>query len=174
MIIKAEIEAAPLSGDYRERIYDISSPWNSQDWTWIKFENDNFTQWFGHFRGSPRSVSVSQKHNKVLVLTSDYLFLLDRLNGEMIENEFQPQYQSLTVSPLGDFIIADYYNIEIIKSSLTNKQLIESPIQMQMDFITFQSWNRNILLITCEEFLNSLDNQMELELDVENMKLSLK
>jgi hypothetical protein len=172
MIFKAEIKAAPLSGEYKERIYDILSPWNSQDWTWIKFENEDFTQWFGHFRGSPRAVSVSQKHNKVLILTSDYLFLLDRLNGEMIEYEFQPQYQSLTVSPLGDFIIADYYNIEIIESSLTNKQLIESPIQM--DFITFQGWHKNMLLITCEEFLNSLDKQLELELDVETMILSLK
>lgn len=79
MIIKAEVINQPYSGEYNERIYDISSPWNSQSWAWIKFTNEDLTEWCGNFRGFPRDVAVSKKYNSVLVLTSDYLFKLDCL-----------------------------------------------------------------------------------------------
>jgi hypothetical protein len=39
MISTAEIINLPYSGQYEEKIYDISSPWNSQEWTWVKFIN---------------------------------------------------------------------------------------------------------------------------------------
>jgi hypothetical protein len=112
VINKADIINQPYSGQYKERIYDISSSWNSLNWTWVKFEDEDFNEWCGEFRGSPRAVALSKKHNKVLVLTSDYLFHVDCDNGELIEYESQPQYQCLTVTPSGDFIIADYYSIE--------------------------------------------------------------
>ena len=37
MIFSAESIEQPCSGIYTERIYDITNPWNSRDWTWIKF-----------------------------------------------------------------------------------------------------------------------------------------
>jgi hypothetical protein len=40
-----------------------------------------------------------------------------------------PQYQNLTIAPNGDFILADYYNFEKVKTSI---EQIESPIQMDM------------------------------------------
>lgn len=40
VITKAEIIYQPSSGQYKERIYDITSSWNSQNWTWVKFEED--------------------------------------------------------------------------------------------------------------------------------------
>ncbi|TXC92747.1 hypothetical protein FS935_00640 [Metabacillus litoralis] len=116
MIIKAEIITQPYSGEFKEKIYDIPNSWTSQDWTWIKFSNNDLTEWCGNFRGFPREVAVSKKHSCVLVLTTDYLFKLDCISGELTEYESQPQYQSLTVSPLGDFLIADYYEITIISA----------------------------------------------------------
>lgn len=38
-VIDAQIVNQPLSGEYEDRIYDISSHWNSQKWNWIKFTN---------------------------------------------------------------------------------------------------------------------------------------
>ncbi|PGY04904.1 hypothetical protein [Bacillus sp. AFS031507] len=116
MITKAEIINQPFSGQYKERIYDItSSSWNSPNWTWVKFEDEDFNEWCGEFRGSPRDIAVSKKYKTVLVLTSDYLFQVDSDSGELTEYESQPQYQCLTVTPSGDFIIADYYSIEKIE-----------------------------------------------------------
>ncbi|WP_335871883.1 hypothetical protein [Bacillus sp. 2205SS5-2] len=171
MITKAEIIAQPYSGEYKERIYDISSPWNSQDWTWIKFTNDDFTDWCGNFRGFPRDVALSKKYNFILVLTSDYLFKIDCHDGELAEYESDPRYQTLTVTPSGDFIIANYYDIQIIKSTLENKIPVESPIKM--DTIKFHGWSNNKLSITCDEFLN-WDNNVELELDGDTFELTVK
>jgi hypothetical protein len=170
MIIKAEVMTQPYSGEYTEKVYDISSPWNSHHWTWIKFTNDDLTEWCGNFRGFPREVAVSEEYNCVLVLTSDYLFKLDCLSGELTEYESQPQYQSLTVSPSGDFIIADYYDIEVIKSTLDDKIQVDSPIKM--DMINFHGWSNNKLSITCDEFLNW--NHVELELDGETFEVTVK
>lgn len=171
MIIKAEIIDQPCSGQYKERIYDISSQWNSQNWTWVKFLNEDYSEWCGEFRGLPRNVAISKKYNHVLILTLDYLFELDCHSTELIEYEFQHQYQNLTVTPLGDFLVADYYSIDIIKSSLEDKKPVESPIKM--DMIKFGGWSDNKLFITCNEFLN-WDNHMELELDSETLEITIK
>lgn len=139
-------------------------------WTWVKFTEEAMNEWCGQFRGSKRAVALSKKYNKILVLTSDYLFLIDCKNGELIDYESQPQYQSLTVTPSGDFLIADDYNIEKIGTTLRDKTLIKSPIQM--DTIEFKGWSNNKLLITCDEFLN-WDHHVQLELDGETFEITL-
>lgn len=170
MITKVEIINQPYSGQFKERIYDISSPWNSPNWTWVKFEED-CNEWCGQFRGLSRAVALSKKHNKILVLTSDYLFQVDCFSGEITEYESQPQYQCLTVAPLGDFIIADYYGIEKIESTLNDKISLESPIKM--DTVKFNDWSNNKLLITCDEFLN-WSKHVELELDGDTLEITVK
>lgn len=170
MIIKAEIITQSYSGEFKEKIYDIPSSWNSQDWTWIKFTNDDLSEWCGNFRGFPRGVAVSSKHSCGLVLTSDYLFKLDCVSGKLTEYESQPQYRSLTISPSGDFIIADYYDIAIINSNLAEKKYVESPIKM--DMIKFHNWSNNKLSITSEEFLSW--DRVELELDGKTFEVIVK
>jgi hypothetical protein len=87
MIVEAEIINQPYSGQFKERIYDIPSRWNSQDWTWVKFTDADFAEWCGEFRGFARGVVVSTKYNSVLVLTSDYLSQLNCNSGDIIEYE---------------------------------------------------------------------------------------
>lgn len=171
MIIDVEIMSQPLAGEYEERIYDISSQWNSQKWTWVKFTNDDFSEWCGEFRGEPKGVALSKKYNQILILTSDYLYQLDCLNEEIREYKEQPQYQNLTVTPSGDFIVADYYDIELIKTTIRDTKLLDSPIKM--DMIKFCKWNNNKLLIVCEEFLN-WGNSVVLELDGDTFKITKK
>ena len=171
MIIKAEIIDQPYSGEYKEKIYDVSSPWNSQYWTWIKFFNEDFTEWCGEFRGLARNIAISRKYNQVLILTSDYLFQLDCLSSELIDYEDQPQYLNLTVTPLGDFLLADYNNIYLIESLLDDRKALES--QINMDMIKFGGWANNKLSIICDEFLN-WDNHVELELDCETLEITIK
>lgn len=162
MIINVEIIRQPLAGEFEEHIYDISSQWNSQKWTWVKFINDDFSEWCGQFRGEARNVAISKKHNLILILTFDYLYSLDCLNHTIKEYEGQHHYQNLTVSPSGDFILSDYYDIYLIIDTIRDKKLLNSPIKM--DMINFCEWNNNKLSIICEEFLN-WGNYIELELD---------
>jgi hypothetical protein len=171
MIIEAEIIGQPYSGEYTERIYDNESAWNSQSWTFIKFTNDDYSEWCGHFRGFPRQVAISTVYNVVLVLTSDYLFQLDRQTGNVLELEDQPQYQNLTVDPNGNFILADYYNLEKATRDIKNKETINSPVQM--DMIEFKSWTDGKLEFTCDEFLN-WDRHLTMTYDSETSKIEIK
>lgn len=171
MIIDVNIVNQPLSGEYEERIYDISSQWNSQKWTWIKFTNDDFYEWCGEFRGEARGVALSKKYNQILILTSDYLYQFDCLNEEIRDYEEQPQYQNLTVTPSGDFILADYYNIELIETTIRDTKQLDSPIKMEM--IKFCKWHDNKLLIVCEEFFN-WGNYVKLELDENTFEITIK
>jgi len=152
MIIEAEIISLPSSGEYSERIYDNKSSWNSQSWTFIKFTNENYSEWCGQFRGFPKQVAISTVRDIVLVLTSDYLYQLDRETGDLTELEDQSQYQNLTVTPNGDFILADYYHFEKVTTSINHKELIKSLIQM--DMIEFKNWENSKLEFTCDDFLN--------------------
>lgn len=151
MIIEGQIINRPYSGEYEERIYDNNSPWNSQGWTYIKFTNDDYSEWCGVFRGFPKAVSISSIKNIILVLTSDYLYQLS-INGDQLDLEEQSQYRNLTVTPLGDFILADYYYVIRIINSIQHQEKISSPIEM--DNIRFKTWNGPILEFTCDEFCN--------------------
>ena len=151
MITKAVLINQPYSGEFKERIYDFENPWNSQNWTFVKFTNDDNFEWCGEFRGSPIEVQISKKYKSILVLTSDYLFHLDFETGNIISYEDQPQYKNLIISPDDSFIIADYMNIEKITDNIKQKIELKSPIEM--DFIEFKGWNQNKLEFTCEEFI---------------------
>ena len=61
MIIEAEIISQPYSQEYNERIYDNENAWNSQSWCFIKFTNDDFSEWCRHFRGFPIQVVISTR-----------------------------------------------------------------------------------------------------------------
>lgn len=171
MIIEAEIISQPYSGKYTERIYDNESAWNSQNWTFIRFTNDDHSEWCGQFRGFPRQVAVSKIYNFVLVLTSDCLYQLDRETGKRLELEDQPRYQNLTIAPNGDFVLADYNNFAIVTTSIHSKEQIESPIKM--DIIEFKKWDNGKLEFTCDEFLN-WDRHLTMTYDSQTKKIEIK
>ena len=65
---QSRIYSTTIFREYIEKIYDIKSPWNSTDWTWIKFtEEDDI--WCGEFRGKYRGVSCSTTLGIIVVLT---------------------------------------------------------------------------------------------------------
>lgn len=169
MITRAEIIDQPYSGKYKEKIFDVTSAWNSQSWTWIRFEEDDLTEWCGEFRGEPLAVALSKKFHIVLVLTSDYLYQVNCLSGELITSESNSHYQSLTGTPSGVFVIADYSDIMKIESNLDEVKQLKSPVKM--DNIKFGKWSMNKLSISCDEFLN-WENHIELELDGDTLEIT--
>lgn len=171
MIYCAESIEQPYSGQYAEKIYDIESPWNSSDWAWIRFEDEN-GEWCGQFRGKYRGVAVSEKLEIVIVLTSDYMYTLDINSTEIIEFDSQPDYIDITTSPKGDVLLTDGYDIEILVNNEAGK--IESRVvpsfPVNLDNLKFVDWNDNVLKISGCEFLK-WDNQLELYLDCGRVEL---
>lgn len=74
MIKQVEHTHVSESGKYPERIYDIHNTWNSQKCTWIRFLDDDYSEWCGEFRGMYNEHGISEKYKSVFILTSDYLF----------------------------------------------------------------------------------------------------
>ena len=170
MIHKAQIISQPDSGAYKEKIYDIPNIWNSQEWTWVKFYNDASDEWCGNFRGRPKDVAVSPTNNLILVLTSDHLYELNCINGKLRAYDKQTEYQCLTVSPSGDFILADFNDLYLIKTSFLERIPIHSAIDMYG--IEFTGWNNGKLLIECEDL--ATDKKVKLEMDSDTLKVILK
>ena len=170
MIFSAEHIERPCSGMYTEKIYDITSSWNSQEWTWIKFTDED-GEWCGEFRGAYRGTSVSEKHGIVVVLTTDYMFILDKNTSDVIEYDSQPSYVDITTNPNGDIFLTDGYGIEIFSEDEDGKieRIPITNIPVNPDNLKFEEWDHNILKISCCEFYN-WENEIELYLDCDSME----
>jgi len=169
--VKAEIINQPYSGEFKERIYDIESLWNSQSWTWIKFKDNNGNEKVGQFRGFPKDVKVSDQKNEIMVLTSDCAFRLDANELNIIESEKQVDYGNLEVTPKGTFIFSEFSDIYKMENSLSDMQIIKSPFEM--DFIEFKSWNEDILEFECAELTNYERNET-MELNTADWTIKIK
>lgn len=167
MILRAEHIEQPYSGEYIEKIYDITSAWNSGDWTWIKFFDEDGV-WCGEFRGKYRGLSFSKKLGVIVVLTSDYMYILDINTAEVIEYYSQPEYVDITTSPFEDIFVTDGYGIEMFTNNkIQDMESIVVPVQP--DNLRFVEWNDNILKITCYEFL-LWGKEIDLYLDCVSME----
>lgn len=168
MIIKAEHIEMPISGTYNERIYDIESAWNTADWCWIQFEEDNRETWCGEFRGKYLSCAIVKDYNFVAVLTSRHLYYVDLISHEVIDHAENGLYRSLYVIPNGTVLITDGYGLEILTGNHTN-QMSQIELPIHCDSLEFDKCEGNLLRITCEEFC--VWDFYELFLDCESLSI---
>lgn len=112
-------------------------------------------------------VAMSKKHNTIVVLTSDNLYMISREDGRLIEHDDYEWYRNLTLTPNGDYLISDYSSIELFKTSLLDKKVIEGIYEM--DMIEFHGWNENKLLIKCED--QYINREYELLFDCETSNI---
>lgn len=155
MVICVEIINNPLSGVYQEVIYDIKSSWRSENWGFVKFTNDDYMEWCGQFRGTGLGVELSERYNNILILTTDAIYLLDRLTNKLIEIYEDTEFTQLTLSPYGDYILASSYEIVIVTDSL--KKPTEIEIGSGVCSIELKKWEGNYLTINCEDYVENGD-----------------
>lgn len=168
MIHIAKYIDQPLSGQYVEKIYDITNPWNSSHWCWVKFA-DNNDEWCGVFRGKYIGGSISNKLGIIVVLTTDYLYILDINTAEMIDYDHHMDYTDITTSCDGDIVLTTGYSIKIIikeNDSIRTKNVLSIPFEI--DNVKFIEWNEKILKITCCELYYS-KNEFEIYLDIDSL-----
>lgn len=162
MLLTAEITEPPISGKYPEKIYDAT--FSTEDWTWIKFEDENYDTFYGQFRGKPRSVAISSENQYCYVLTDTFLYELNRDNPDdfqvkdFIDDVFRT-IRNITLSPNGKLILSDYYTIFIINSPICQisgrleDALIEIENPFSLDEIEFKEWENNLLHISAITFI---------------------
>jgi len=156
MILNVEQISQPYSGEYEEKIYDIESNWNSSDWTWIRFEEDS-SIWCGEFRGKYIGVTVSNIKEIIVVLTSDYIYVIDTKTKEIIDSDRNFEYCDITCTPLGDILLSSGYGLEILlEKTISSIETIELPVNA--DSLRFVGYTDNTLEMNCYEFLNWSNN----------------
>ena len=153
MIIEAMRIDPPYDGEYRERIYDIRSVWNSSDWTWIRFTEDDGEEWCGEFRGEYKGAVVSDKLGVAVVLTSDHMYMLDIKDAEITDCLSQPDYEDIACSPLGDIFMTDGYRLEMLTGNrIARRKSIPTPVRP--DSLRFSEWKGSVLKMTCDTLLD--------------------
>jgi len=172
MITHAQITNQPISGKYPEQIFE--APVFDEDWTWIKFEDENYNEFYGQFPGAPNNVAVSTKYAICYVLTSNYLYEINCKNpSDYIANDFWDlghTLKNLTVTPKGDPIFSDDYQVFTSEGSFTQQKEIISPIDL--DMIQFKHWDNQLLHIHAEEFI--VGTTVSLILDASTMTIRYK
>lgn len=170
MLLSIEHISQAYSGEYEEKIYDIESSWNSSDWTWIRFEEDTLI-WCGEFRGKYIGATFSQSKGLIVVVTSDYTYILDIETKEIIDSEKNFEYSDITCTPLGDILLSTGYGLEILKEgTISSSETIILPVNA--DSLRFVKYEGNILEMNCDEFCN-WSNNITLFLDCETMSVTV-
>lgn len=156
MLFGAEQISQPYSGEYEEKIYDIESNWNSSDWTWIKFEEED-SIWCGEFRGKYIGVAFSNIKEIIVVITSDYIYIIYTKTKEIIDSDRNFEYCDITCTPLGDILLSSGYGLEILwEKTISSIETIVLPVNA--DSLRFVGYKDNILEMNCYEFCNWSNN----------------
>lgn len=171
MICKISHIEKTYSGEFEEKIYDIQSHWNSGDWCWIKFDEGDKV-FCGQFRGKFIGFASSEKIGIIVILTKDYMYILDIDSKDLIGYERQPAYKQIIKTPFDDILISDGYSLKVFRGkNIESIKSIELPIKV--DSLEFMDFNGKILKIKCEEFYN-WQNKLILLFDCETFTFIYK
>lgn len=89
----------------------------------------------------------------IVVLTSDYMYLLDMKTKDLIGYQSNPAYLEIAGTSFDDILVRDGYSLEVFRDrKISCLEAIELPIQA--DGLTFCHYEGSILKMKCEEFYN--------------------
>ena len=161
MLLNIEQISQPYSGEYEEIIFDIESNWNSSDWSYTLSLHDALpiytTIWCGEFRGKYIGATFSVPKGIIVVVTTDYIYVIDIMSKEMIDSERNFECTDITCTPLGDVLLSSGYGLEILKErTISSCEAIVLPVNA--DSLRFVKYRGNILEMNCDEYCNWSNN----------------
>lgn len=168
MIIEAQIISRGNAGEY-DKIYSNENAHDSGFWTSVQFTNDDYSEWIGLFSGERKQLVISNRLQKVFVLTSAYLYELD-MSGNLLQSIENDRYNNLTVSPDGDVVLTYSYFVAKMGYSVSEIEILDSPVSM--DDVKPEGWIGRKLIFSCEEFTNQ-NRKLEMELDFETSEITI-
>ncbi|MEP2772689.1 MAG: hypothetical protein ABJH05_11100 [Fulvivirga sp.] len=170
--MNADITYQPESGNSEEVYFEEPSVWNSQTWTWVKFEDSEFQDWFGSFRGEPFGhLAFSEISGHAIIPTSDATYIVD-INKRELLKLIDSKYQigHVTLAPDGQtFILASF--CELFRTSI-NYDLIEIQNQLDIDFVEFGSKTEDAVEFEYEEI--GVWNRQKAKIDTKNWGIELR
>jgi len=155
MITTAKITDAPISGSYTEKIYD--APISTENWTWIKFETNEYETFYGQFKGAPLQIALSKHNPYFYVLTDSILYEVSRENPSDYTAhdcyDFGGTITNLTLTPSGQLLLSHYYQLLQVNMPLCKieEDLLDALIEIKppvlLDDIEFKDWHNDSLHI---------------------------
>ena len=171
MILSAQIMPQPVSGKYPEQIFE--GPLSTQGWTWVKFEDEYYNEFYGQFHGTPNCVALSIKNAACYVLTDAFLYEIDcnNLSNYQVRDfwECNCKLQNVTFLPNGTPLFSDDYELFTINKSFDDKFEIKNPVHV--DYIKFDYWEDNLLYINAKTFEDM--QPIQLILDANTMRITV-
>ena len=149
--MKAEITYQPESGRFEEFHFENSTVWNSQIFSWVKFEDLEYQDWYGSFRGqSLGHLAISEESGHVMIPTRDGTYLVNINNRQPIKF-YGTEYLIRSVIALpnqGTFVLASCG--ELFRTN-QEYELVDIPCQRRMDSIKLNSVSGNIIQFEFED-----------------------
>ena len=177
MITFAQITAAPTSGSYIEKIYDV--PISTENWTWVRLETNEFETYYGQFKGAPLKVALSKHNSYFYVLTDSLLYEVSCENPSFYTAydyyELGGTISNLTLTPSGQLLLSNDYELFQINIPLCKieEDLLDARIEIEnpfhLDNIEFKDWHGTKLYIYASYFASS--ERIELYYDAVNNKV---
>lgn len=171
MIFSAHITTQPASGKYPEQIFE--APLSTLNWTWVKFEDEHYNEFYGQFHGNPKCVALSPNNTVCFVLTNEFMYEIDRQNpSSYVVRDFWDcgcTLTNVTFMPNGTPLFSNDYVLFTINESFDYQVEIENPIHV--DLITFVGWIDHFLHIDAVPFLSG--EPIKLVFDANTMLLSI-
>lgn len=152
MIKQTQIVGQPISGTYKEYVYNATE--STEQWTWVKLVDEEYNETIGQFPGAPNQVALSLMHPVFYVLTDAFLFEIQR--EDLTNYEFYDfwdlgsTFKNVTFTPEGMPIFSDDYKIFTFQKSFETRH--ELPLPLDLDMIEFGDWNGHLLTIHAQEF----------------------
>ncbi|MCM3317488.1 hypothetical protein M3603_12710 [Rummeliibacillus stabekisii] len=176
MLLSAKITKQPISGKYPEQIF--VAPFSTAEWTWVKFEDEDYNEFYGQFQGNPNTVALSPKNKFCYVLTDTFLYEIDSQSPSNYQVhdfwETGRTIRNVTFSPEGKPLFSDYYTIFTITKSIDELVQLENPKLLEnsipVDNIEFDNWEGHLLHINAETFLEG--QPIKLIFDATTMRIS--
>lgn len=149
--MNAGLTYQPESGAFEEVHFEQPTVWNSQVFSWVKFEDQEYQDWFGSFRGEPLGhLAISELTGNVMIPTEDGTYLVNINSRQLLKfYGVEHQIRSVLTAPNGrTFILASHG--ELYRTN-EEHELVHIPCQLNMDFIKLKSISGNNVEFEFEE-----------------------
>lgn len=167
--MKAELTYQPESGAFEEVHFEQSTLWNSQVFSWVKFEDQEHQDWFGSFRGQTLGhLAISELTGNVMIPTEDGTYLVN-INSRQLVKFYGVEHQIRNVITAPNdrtFVLASHS--ELYRTN-EEDELIHIPCQLNMDLIKLKSISGDKVEFEFEEI--GIWNQTRGTLNTETWKV---
>ncbi len=133
----------PQSGEYKEINYS-----GTDYCVWVKFIDENYDECCGVFASPVSFIGLSNKNEKLLVLSNNELIEIDANDYSISSVNDQYEYTNATMTPDGRFIVSDKYSIFIIETNL--QEIREIDPSMIFERISFDKTTEEYLVLSSD------------------------